>query len=277
MRIMTDSSAMFTPEEAKKADIDLLPLSVTINGESYQEYVDLMPDELIEKINEGGVPTSSQPSPGATMELMEKYPDEDIIVLNMADGLSGTYATTMSVKNSMDHPERIHVINTMTLCGPHRYLVELAVKMRDEGKSTNDIVSAIHKHIAYTKSFLIPADFAYLKRGGRLTPMAAKLSGLLKIVPILTLSEDDRSLEKFAVKKTWKGALKAVIKGFREAGVDASYKFYVTHAGVYDEAVSFRDTLLAAFPKADIEIIELSPVFITHGGPGCISLQAIQE
>lgn len=277
MRIMTDTSAMYTPDEAKKLDIDLLPLSVTINNETYKEYVDIMPEDLIEKIKEGGVPSSSQPSLGETMETLEKYPDEDIIILNMANGLSGTYATTLSAKNSMEHPERIHVINTMTLCGPHRHLVELAVKMRDEGKSVQEIVNEIHKYIAFTTSYLIPADFDFLKRGGRLSPMAAKLGGLLKIVPILTLSEDDSRLEKYAIKKTRKGALKAVIKGFRDNGTDSTYKFYVTHAGVYDDAVSVKETLAAAFPTADIEIIELSPVFITHGGPGCIAIQTIKR
>lgn len=277
MRIMTDTSAMYTPDEAKKLNIDLLPLSITINGETYKEYVDIMPEDLIAKIKEGGVPSSSQPSLGETMETLEKYPDEDIIILNMANGLSGTYATTLSAKNSMEDPERIHVINTMTLCGPHRHLVELAVKMRDEGKSTQEIVNEIHKYIAFTTSYLIPADFDFLKRGGRLSPMAAKLGGLLKIVPILTLSEDDSRLEKYAIKKTKKGALKAVIKGLRDNGTDNSYKLYVTHAGVYDEAVSVKDTLAAAFPEAKIEIIELSPVFITHGGPGCIAIQTIKS
>lgn len=211
------------------------------------------------------------------METLEKYPDEDIIILNMANGLSGTYATTLSAKNSMEHPEKIHVINTMTLCGPHRHLVELAVKMRDEGKSVQEIVNEIHKYIAFTTSYLIPADFDFLKRGGRLSPMAAKLGGLLKIVPILTLSEDDSRLEKYAIKKTRKGALKAVIKGFRDNGTDNTYKFYVTHAGVYDDAVTVKEALAAAFPTADIEIIELSPVFITHGGPGCIAIQTIKR
>lgn len=275
MRIITDTSAMYTPEEAKAHDIDLLPLSVTINGKTYKEYVDIMPEAFIEEIKKGGMPSSSQPPIGKTMETFEKYPDEEMIVLNMADGLSGTYASTLAAKNSMDHADAIHVINTMTLCGPHRYLVDLAIQMRDAGASTQEIINDIHKHIADTKSFLIPADFEFLKKGGRLSPMAAKVGGMLKIVPVLELSEDGKTLEKFAIKKTEKGALKTVIKFFSERGVDERYKIYITHAGDLEKAKRYEALLREAFPKTEMEIIELSPVFITHGGPGAIAIQMI--
>lgn len=275
MRIITDTSAMYTPEEAKAHDIDLLPLSVTINGKTYKEYVDIMPEAFIEEIKKGGMPSSSQPPIGETMETFEKYPDEEMIVLNMADGLSGTYASTLAAKNSMDHADAIHVINTMTLCGPHRYLVDLAIQMRDAGASTQEIINAIHKHIADTKSFLIPADFEFLKKGGRLSPMAAKVGGMLKIVPVLELSEDGKTLEKFAIKKTEKGALKTVIKFFSERGVDERYKIYITHAGDLEKAKRYEALLKEAFPQTEMEIIELSPVFITHGGPGAIAIQMI--
>lgn len=275
MRIITDTSAMYTPLEAKQLDIDLLPLSVSINGETYKEYVDIMPEAFIEEIKKGGMPTSSQPPIGETMATFEKYPDEEMIVLNMADGLSGTYASTLAAKNSVDHPERIHVINTMTLCGPHRYLVDLAVSMRDAHASTQDIINAIHKHIADSKSFLIPMDFEFLKKGGRLSPMAAKVGGMLKIVPVLELSEDGKTLEKFTIKKTEKGALKAIIKFFKERGLDEHYKIYITHAKAIERAQMFESLFKEAFPQTETEIIELSPVFITHGGPGAIAIQMI--
>ena len=47
-------------------------------------------------------------------KCLKKYPNEDILVINMADGLSGTYQSTVSAKESVDHSENIHVINSMT-------------------------------------------------------------------------------------------------------------------------------------------------------------------
>ena len=52
-----------------------------------------------------------------------------------------------------------------------------------------------------SESFLIPQDFDFLRRGGRLTPMAAALGSVLKLKPIMTLTEDCKRLDKFAVKR----------------------------------------------------------------------------
>jgi DegV family protein with EDD domain len=129
--------------------------------------------------------------------------------------------------------------------------------------------------MSFSKSFLIPVDFSFLKRGGRLSPLAAKLGGMLKIVPVLELTRDGKSLDKFAIKKSEKGAVKAIIKEYQSLGVNENCKIYVTHAGALDRANRYKEQLSEAFPGTEIEIIELSPVFITHGGPGCIAIQMI--
>ena len=148
MKIITDTGSLYSPEEGKKIGIDVLPLNVMVDHKNYQEYVDIQSSEFIEIVKQGHVPTSSQPAIGVTMEVFEKYPDEELLVINMADGLSGTYQSTLGVKESMDHPEHIHVMNSMTLCGPQRYLVEKAVRLRDEGLSLEDIKKELYKSIA---------------------------------------------------------------------------------------------------------------------------------
>ena len=120
------------------------------------------------------------------MELFEKYADEEVLVINMADGLSGTYQSTMAAKQSMEHNENIHVINSMTLCGPQKYLVDKAIQLKEKGLAIENIMKEIHKSIASEQSFLIPQDFDFLKRGGRLTPLAATIGGMLKIIPVMT-------------------------------------------------------------------------------------------
>lgn len=279
MKIMTDTSALYSPIEGEKLGIEVLPLSVTINNKTYKEFVDIYPDEFIELIRAGGIPTSSQPSIGCTIESFEKYPDEDIICLNMADGVSGTYQSTLAAKNSLkiEQGEHVHVINTMTLCGPHRYLVQLALQLQKEKMSTEEIIQEIHKRIAFTKSFLIPSDFAFLKRGGRLTPLSATLGGMLKITPVLSLTEDGKRLEKFAIKKSAKSAVGEIIKCYQEMGVDKDCLIYITHAAALERAEAFKAQIQKAFPETTIELLPLSPVFITQGGPGCVAVQMIRK
>ena len=277
MRIVTDTSALYSPIEGKELGFDVLPLSVTVDNKSYKEYVDVTSGEFLELLRSGGIPTSSQPSIGETMELFEKYQGEEVLVINMADGLSGTYQSSLSAKESVEDGHKVHVINTMTLCGPHRYLVQKAIHLKDEGKDIEEIKKELYKSIALEKSFLIPQDFGFLKRGGRLTPLAATLGSMLKITPILTKTKDGKRLEKYAMKKSFKSAIKEIIKCFQEIGVDETFKIYITHGGVAHQAHETMQQIQEIFPRVDIEIYELSPAFITQGGPGCVAIQFIKK
>lgn len=275
MKIITDSGSLFSPESGKALGVDVLPLNVIVDKKSYKEFVDIQSHEFLNLVKEGHISSSSQPSIGETMELFEKYDGEDVLVIHMADGLSGTYQSTMSIKEDMNHPEKIHVINSMTLCGPEKYLVEKAVKLRDQGMGIDDLMKEIHKCIASEKSFLIPQDFNFLKRGGRLTPLAATVGGMLKIVPVMGKTSDGKRLEKFTIKKTIKAAVKEIIKALQEHGVDKDFMIYVSHGGVLEQAQSIVKQLQDAFENVKIELHELSPAFITQGGPGCIAIQTI--
>ena len=129
IRIISDSSTLYSIEEGKKNKIDIAPLSVTINGETYRENEDITTEEFIKIINEGHLPISSQPSVGEVVNLYEKYPDDEIINISMADGLSGTYNSACMAKNMCQNSNNIEAVNARTLCMPHRYLVECAVKI----------------------------------------------------------------------------------------------------------------------------------------------------
>ena len=83
MKIITDTGALLSPKEGEKIGVDVLPLNVIADKKSYKEYVDVTSQEFLDIVKEGHVPSSSQPSIGEIMELFEKYPEEDILVINM--------------------------------------------------------------------------------------------------------------------------------------------------------------------------------------------------
>lgn len=275
MKVVADTSTLYTPEEGKAINLTVLPLSVTVNGKTYVEYVDITSKEFVDIVRAGGVPTSSQPSVGGYIDVFEKT-NEDTIVLCMADGLSGTYQSAVGARNSIENNEHIHVINTKTLCGPHRYMTNKALKMMNDGVSFGEIKAEMERLSESNISFLIPSDFDFLKRGGRLTPIAATALGMLKIVPTMTQTPDGKRLESFGIKRTHKKAVDAICDKFREIGVDENYLISVSHADVKEQATATLNQIHDQFPNTKIELLDLSPAFITQGGPGCIAIQAIK-
>ena len=211
IRLISDSSTLYSIEEGKALPCDITPLCVTINGKTYREFEEIDAETFLGLIKAGYIPSSSQPSMGELIELFEKYPDDEILVISMADGLSGTYQTAEAARQHTEHPERIHVVNSQTLCGPHRYLVDLAARLIRDGRQIEDILETLQNKIATSLSFLLPQDFSYLKRGGRCTPMAAAMGGLLKLQPIMIQAEEGRRLEKFGVGRSFDAAVKSVL------------------------------------------------------------------
>ena len=277
IRIISDSSSLYSEKKGQEKNITIASLTVHINGKSYREYEDIETEEFINIINEGHMPTSSQPSIGHVVDMYNQYEEDEIINISMADGLSGTYNSACVARGMAENPERIHVINSETLCGPQKYLVDLAAALVEEGKECKEIVDEINKALKESKSYLIPHDFDYLVRGGRISSIVGKIGSAIKLVPVMTMSDDKKSLVKFTTKRTYKKAVQKIIEQMTEDGINSEHKLYIYHAFNEDGAEEVKKIILSSIPDADIEVGLLGPAFTTQGGPGCISIQYIKK
>ena len=276
VQIVTDSSVLYTEEEAKAAGFDVIPLCVSV-GDMDGRDLQINMEEFYGRIGKGEIPRSSQPPIGDVVEVYEKYQDADVLNICVADGLSGTYHGALSARDMVESRDRITVFNSRTLCGPHRYMVEKAQKMKEEGKGILEILEWLKSAAEKTESFLIPQDFGFLKRGGRLTPVAAALGSVLKLKPVMRLTEDGTRLDKFFVKRTMSAAVSGIMDHMKKKGIDGRYLLYIVHAAAPKEAGAIREMIEAEFKGIQIQMMDLSPVFVAQGGPGCVAIQYIER
>ena len=61
VRIISDTSTMYSTQQAREAGFSVSPLSVSIADESYRELDEMTWDRFVELIRQGNMPTSSQP------------------------------------------------------------------------------------------------------------------------------------------------------------------------------------------------------------------------
>lgn len=275
VQIVTDSSTLVKEEEAKALGIEVIPLTVSIlDEEGLDLQIDM--DHFYDQIAQGGVPRSSQPPIGKFAECYRTYNGKKIINISMADGLSGTYSSACSAKALVENKEDILVYNSKTLCGPHRYLVHKAQQMAKEGASMAEIVAALDNCMQQSESFLIAQDFEFLRRGGRLTPIAAKFASALQVKPIMQLLPDGTRLDAYGISRTIKGAAKKIAHHLQKKHVGEGYLISIAHARAAKDALEIAHTMKEAFGKAKVELLELSPVFVAQGGPQCIAIQYIK-
>ena len=276
VRIISDTSTLYSTRQAREAGFAVSPLSVTIGGKSYREFDEISSDEFVEIINQGHMPTSSQPAIGEVSALYEEFAGEQILNIAMAHGLSGTYMSAVAAADLGENAGDITVVNTRTLCGPHRYMVEQAVAMAKNGASLEELLAWLNKRMDTAKSFLIPADFDYLRRGGRLSPLVSHVGKLAGLAPIMTQTEDGTRLTVASIKRGFKHAVKYCVDDLEKKGIGKGWKIYISHAAAPEKADQALEQLRAAMPEAAFEIVPLSPAFITQGGPKCMAIQIVE-
>ena len=276
VRIISDTSTLYSTRQAREAGFAVSPLSVTIGGKSYREFDEISSDEFVEIINQGHMPTSSQPAIGEVSALYEEFAGEQILNIAMAHGLSGTYMSAVAAADLGENAGDITVVNTRTLCGPHRYMVEQAVAMAKNGASLEELLAWLNKRMDTAKSFLIPADFDYLRRGGRLSPLVSHVGKLAGLAPVMTQTEDGTRLTVASIKRGFKHAVKYCVDDLEKKGIGKGWKIYISHAAAPEKADQALEQLRAAMPEAAFEIVPLSPAFITQGGPKCMAIQIVE-
>ena len=276
MKIIADTATLFAPYEGEREHITILPVSVTINNRTYKDYAEISSEEFLQLIADGGIPTSSQPAIGDLLDVFDSA-DEEMLVLTVGDGLSGGYQTAVGARNCATNKERIHVVNSKSLAGPLRYMAKKAVALKERGLNIERIKKELAVSVESSMSCVIPEEFEFLKRSGRLTTLTAKVGGMLKLLPVLTQTEDKLRIKPISVKRTLKAAVDVVIQQMVSRCVNEEYLISVCHTGTLQRAEDVVRQLKGVFHKAEIEILTLSPALITHGGPGCIVVQAVKK
>ena len=272
MRIVADSSVMFSIEQGAERGMTILPLTVSIDGQKWLEYEDISSEEFLALVRAGALPQSASPPPALTLAAYDT--DEEVVHLAMADGLSGAYEVACGLRKQARHPERVHVVNTRTLCVPHQALALFAVRLAEQGLGAAEIVERLQGMMDSTRSCLVPQDFDYLRRGGRLTPLAAKFAHLVKAFPVMEQTDDGKRLNKLTIARSVKKALAAIAADFEKRGVGEGFYVGVSHADNPVQAAEALAWLSERFPACRMGLFDLGPAFITQGGPGCIAIHA---
>lgn len=191
IRIITDSATDITVDEAKKLNIQIVPLTIAFeDGECPQntfDDFDIFYDRL-SKCEE--LPSTSQPSPESYLELYEeaKAAGDDVLVIALSGGLSGTYNSARLAADMAEY-DRITIIDSHQAIISERIMVEYAIELRDKGADVKEIESKILEIRDYVTVSGVVDTLKYLKKGGRIPASLAVVGGALNIKPVIALQD----------------------------------------------------------------------------------------
>ena len=275
--IVTDTTSAMNKEIAAAHGIELISLSVIVDGQEYKDQVDISTEQLYDYLKDGKTPSTSQPNTGYLIEKMEAWQKENyeaIIVVTCSADLSGTNNGFHLAKDTVGL-DNVYIYDSRQVGAPVMDMAIRAKQLADEGKDVDEIFKVLEEKTKHSFSFLYPDNFDQLSRSGRLSPMAARMASMLKIKALLCLDEQGKSVDKYSMSRTEVKVLKAITDKFHELGVNAEkYKIYISHADNIVFAKKSKLLLQTTFHGIEVEINNLPAVLTCHGGLACCALHS---
>lgn len=277
VQITTDSCALLSDNEAAELEVIVTPILLNMQDASYRDGIEMKHEEFYRLLRTGVRASTSQPYLGDVVEAFNLGLSKAsrILHISISEGLSGTYQNALMAARMVDE-KRITVVNSKTICGAQKYLVEKAARLAKLGKGLEEINTQLRSSIADMQSFLIAVDFSFIRRSGRLSKTAALIGSILRIKPVLRLNDDGTRIEKYAIARTMSHAVDMITDGIVRRGADAMHRFYVCHGDDIETALKVADRIRERIKGAAVEVLLLSPTMAAHGGPGCITIHSIK-
>ena len=271
--IITDSTAYLSSEMVERYGINVLPLKVHWQGETFRDNVDIHPEAFYEGLETTEwLPTTSQPSMQEFYNLYEKIaPNVDaILVILISSGISGTVDSAMSAAQEFTSVP-VEVIDSHLTSVGLALVVQKAAQLVEAGVDLLEIVRQVKALAESVRIYFVVDTLKYLHKGGRIGGASRYFGTALKIKPILTLTPDGRidALEKV---RTRKKALQRVIHIAKKVTGNGMVVGGVVHANDPEMAKQFEIMIRDSLPVKELGLYELSPVIGTHVGPGTLGL-----
>lgn len=256
----------------EKLDIHVIPLTVTIDGQAYEEEVDLTSADFYNKVRgEGPLPKTSQPPVGKFVELFEslKTDHDAIISIHLSSGISGTYAGAGQAGEMVEGID-VHTFDSEISCYIQGFYVIRAAQRAKEGASPDEIMAELTEMKKTTRAYFMVDDLAHLQRGGRLSSAQALIGGLLQVKPILHFH--DKVIVPFEKIRTRKKAMKRIADMLAEDAEKLPLDAAIIHANQPKEAEIWLAELSERLPDVHFTISHFGPVIGTHLGEGSMGL-----
>ena len=276
-KIITDSCCDLTNEWIAKLNISVVPLNMLFKGETRQDSVSDGIKEVYQALREGEVASTSAVNPETWANYIEPVlkDGQDVLVLAFSSGLSTTYQSAVIAANDLmeKYPDRkVNVVDTLCASLGQGLLTIHTCAKRDEGLSLAELTAWVEENTLHLCHWFTVDDLMYLKRGGRVSAATAVVGTMLQIKPVLIVN-DEGKLETVAKARGRKAALTTLVDKVAETAIEPEKQtMFISHSACREDAEFVASEIKARCGVKEVVISDIGPVIGSHTGVGCIAM-----
>jgi DegV family protein with EDD domain len=270
IRIVTDSACDLPQGVADELGIEIVPLTIRIDGKEYVDRRDLSVAEFWAKCAASPtLPETAAPSPGQFEQVYRKLHADGatgIVTISLSGALSATMQSAELAARAVADVVPVTVVDSRSVTVGLGAIVVSAARLAAEGGSQDDVLARARDLADRTRVWGALDTLDNLKKGGRIGGAKALLASALAIKPIVEVR--DGKVEQGGKQRTRGKALAFLVDKVAAAG-DLD-ELYVMHADCRD--VDQFVEMLRPHLKGRITIGDIGPVVGSHTGPGTIGV-----
>ena len=271
-KIITDSCCDLTAEMVAQCELSVANLSVEMDGRVYSNE-EMTPVELYTHLRNGKLPKTAAVNPDGWAALIRPAlrAGQDVLVLAFSSGLSATYQSAVIAAGELreEFPDRkLLVIDTLCASIGQGLLVYTAAKLRDQGKTIDEVAAWVEDHKKNVCHWVTVEDLMHLKRGGRVSAATAVVGTMLSIKPIIRV-DDEGKLENLAKARGRKASLNYLLDRMAESfDPELSDTVFIGHGDCLADAQTLESAIRSHFGVKNVYINYVGAVIGAHTGPG---------
>ncbi|MGI6151536.1 MAG: DegV family protein [Christensenellales bacterium] len=273
IKITADSTCDLSPELIRKYDIDIIPLYIIKNGDSFRDGINITPEDIFDHVANGGdICTTSALNVSDYMEkFTELSPKYDAVIhINISAEFSACFQNATLAAGEF---ENVYAVDSRNLSTGSGHVVIEAAKMAKSGMDAKEIVQKLNELTGRVEASFVIDKLDYLKKGGRCSSLAALGANLLNLKPCIEVRDGAMHVAK-KYKGSFEKSLKKYVKDRLEGRTDIDpSRIFITSSGCDPEVV--RSVREAVEGYVDFqEIIETTAgcTISSHCGPNTLGI-----
>jgi len=279
--LVTDSIADIPPTLLDRYNIHVLPISILFGDSEFLDKMTITPEifhQIVEKTKR--FPTSSQPSVKNAENLLSFLSTyyNSVIALMVSSKISGTWNSVYQAsQNLQDEGYKIDVIDSRLNSGAQGLLVQKAAELIESGLSHEEVIEKVQYLIPRVKIMVSVANFKYMVRSGRVSPLKGHLARILNLKPIVSLDKNGKGIafaKAFSRKANFNKILTIIRENHHENPIT---RYCIVHSQVPELAKHYRQSLGTILQQEPQYIEEVSSVVAMASGKGAVGICIMSE
>lgn len=269
--VIVDSFSGRSKNEVEKLGLEHLAQSIILDGQKFDDGIDIELKNDKEKIAKAKDIKTSMPPLGLIFDKFNQLSPnyENVIFLPMNKGMSGTYSTSFAAARDF---KNVSVVDNI-FCGSAIIDVAKFTKAQlEKGKSLKDTLEQVEKFSKASFTIVIPRDVAGLIKSGRLTGVKKIILEKAKLIPILLVTPNGFAVS--GIKRSFeRGIAFSIEKMLTTIKNKNDYNFEIIHCGD-ESSINIAKAALENVGISEYAINWANTPIAGHAGLGAVSFNA---